>query len=173
MQYLEIKDIRVRIDGDGRYCLNDLHRAAISQGKATKHQAPNSFMRTDQTKRLIEAMEQRYEDSRIAPFTVVKGGSDLAAQGTFVAKALVYAYAMWIDADFHLDVIEAFDQMQGAQSNQQGLWLQMQALIAKEVGSQVKASFGSHLMLQRKKEIPPLRTEREILEAAIQPSLLN
>ena len=80
---------------------------------------------------------------------------------------------MWIDADFHLDVIEAFDQMQGAQSNQQGLWLQMQALIAKEVGSQVKASFGSHLMLQRKKEIPPLRTEREILEAAIQPSLLN
>lgn len=53
------------------------------------------------------------------------------------------------------------------------LWQQMQALVAKEVESQVRASFGSHLMLVRKKEKPVLLTEREKLEAAIQPSLLN
>lgn len=56
---------------------------------------------------------------------------------------------------------------------QKDLWQQMQALIAKEVGSQVRASFGSHLMLTRKREIPHLRDERGILESAIQPSLLN
>lgn len=77
---------------------------------------------------------------------------------------------MWIDSDFHLDVIEAFDRAQG---EQQTLWQQMQALIAKEVGSQVRASFGSHLMLTRKRELPTLREERGFLEAAIQPSLLN
>lgn len=53
------------------------------------------------------------------------------------------------------------------------LWEQMQALIAKEVGSQVRASFGSHLMLERKREIPGLRDERCLLENLIQPSLLN
>lgn len=75
---------------------------------------------------------------------------------------------------FKEDYIAQFNAMQEAASgDQQGLWIQMQALVAKEVSSQVKASFGSHLMLQRKKEIPPLRTERQILEAAIQPSLLN
>lgn len=170
MNPILISNTQVRIDAEGRYCLNDLHRAAMSKGKATKHHRPSSFLRSDQTKRLILAVEKRCADSHIAAVSILKGGNMEQMQGTFAAKALVYAYAMWIDSDFHLDVIDAFDSMQ---SNQQGLWMQMQSLIAKEVGSQVKASFGSHLMLQRKKEIPPLRTEREILEAAIQPSLLN
>lgn len=170
MKNLSISDTEVRIDADGRYCLNDLHRAAMSKGKATKHHRPGAFLRIDQTKRLISAVEKRCADSHIAPVAVVKGGPSNAQQGTFAAKALVYAYAMWIDAEFHLDVIEAFDR---EQNSSQGLWLQMQALVAREVESQVRASFGSHLMLKRKKEIPPLKTERELLEAAIQPSLLN
>lgn len=170
MNSISIANTHVRIDADGRYCLNDLHRAAMAQGKATKHNRPNAFLRLDQTKRLIEAIEKRCVNSRIEPVSTIKGGAAGSSQGTFVTKPLVYAFAMWIDADFHLDVIEAFDERQ---SGAQGLWLQMQALVAKEVTSQVRASFGSHLMLQRKREIPPLKTEREILEAAIQPSLLN
>jgi Rha family phage regulatory protein len=73
-----------------------------------------------------------------------------------------------------LDFIAAFNGMsEWIKTSQHSLWQQMQALIAKEVGSQVRASFGSHLMLDRKREIPPLRHERELLEMAIQPSLLN
>jgi hypothetical protein len=49
----------------------------------------------------------------------------------------------------------------------------MQALIAREVESKVRASFGSRLMLERKREIPDFREQRNVLEAAIQPSLLN
>ena len=167
---LVISNTGVHRDAEGRFCLNDLHRAAMARGKATKHHRPGEFMRRDETKRLISAVEKRCADSRITPVSVVKGNRPGIVQGTFVAKPLVYAYAMWIDAEFHLDVIEAFDRAQGEQKT---LWQQMQALIAKEVGSQVRASFGSHLMLTRKRELPALRDERESLETAMQPSLLN
>lgn len=56
---------------------------------------------------------------------------------------------------------------------EQNLWQQMQALIAREVESKVRASFGSHLMLDRKREIPAFDAERDLLERQIQPSLLT
>lgn len=62
------------------------------------------------------------------------------------------------------------DQLQHQEKN---LWQQMQALIAREVESKVKASFGSYLMLDRKRDIPMLESERIRLEREIQPSLLN
>lgn len=170
MQSITIANTGVRQDVDGRFCLNDLHRAAMAKGRASSSHRPGEFMRRDETKRLIAAVEKRCGNSRITPISVIKGNRIGVTQGTFVAKPLVYAYAMWIDADFHLDVIEAFDR---AQSSQQDLWQQMQALVAKEVGSQVRASFGSHLMLERKRELPNLRDERCMLENLLQPSLLN
>jgi phage regulator Rha-like protein len=76
--------------------------------------------------------------------------------------------------EFKVALIKEFYRMRDELSCQrQDLWQQMQALIAKEVESKVRASFGSHLMLVRKKEIPPLKSERKALEAQIQPSLLN
>lgn len=75
---------------------------------------------------------------------------------------------------FKIGLVQEFYRMKAELARrEQNLWQQMQALIAKEVGSQVRASFGSHLMLTRKREIPALRDERELLETAIQPSLLN
>lgn len=75
---------------------------------------------------------------------------------------------------FKIGLVKEFYRMRDhIASGQRNLWQQMQELIAKEVGSQVRASFGSHLMLTRKRELPILRDERGMLEAAIQPSLLN
>jgi phage regulator Rha-like protein len=75
---------------------------------------------------------------------------------------------------FKIGLVKEFYRMRDELGRREdNLWQQMQALIAKEVGSQVRASFGSHLMLTRKREIPQLRDERGMLEAAIQPSLLN
>lgn len=170
MQFLTIQETAIRQDADGRYCLNDLHRAAVARGRATSSHRPGEFMRRKETGKLIAAVDKRCADSRIASVSVVKGGMPGATQGTFVAKALVYAYAMWIDADFHLDVIEAFDS---AQRDNMDLWQQMQALIAREVKSKVRASFGSHLMLERKRQIPRFEEERSLLESQIQPSLLT
>jgi hypothetical protein len=170
MQNLIISGTGVRQDVDGRFCLNDLHRAAMANGKATHSQRPGSFMKRPETIALIAAMKKRCTAQCITPVLAVRGNTPGVTQGTFVAKPLVYAYAMWIDADFHLDVIEAFDRAHGGQ---QDLWQQMQVLVAKEVGSQVRASFGSHLMLARKRELPHLLDERHMLETLIQPSLLN
>jgi hypothetical protein len=167
MKPLVISNTAIRQDTQGRYCLNDLHRAAMDRDRATKAHRPGEFTRRAETKRLIKAAKERSVNSRIDPIAVVKGGN-AAEQGTFVARALVYAYAMWIDADFHLDVIEGFDTQQTACL---GLWQQMHALITREVDSKVRASFGSHLMLERKRQIPHINSERERLEAEIQPML--
>ena len=77
-----------------------------------------------------------------------------------------------IVVDCKVRLIEEFYRMRDALSQQaKGLWQQMQALIAQEVESKIKASFGSRLMLDRKQEIPFFKSERQRLEIEIQPAL--
>ena len=77
-----------------------------------------------------------------------------------------------IVVDCKVRLIEEFYRMRDPLSQQaKGLWQQMQALIAQEVESKIKASFGSRLMLDRKQEIPFFKSERQRLEIEIQPAL--
>ncbi len=79
-----------------------------------------------------------------------------------------------IVVDCKVRLVEEFYRMRTALSQQaKGLWQQMQALIAQEVESKVRASFGSRLMLDRKRDIPHFESEHQRLEAEIQPSLLH
>lgn len=76
--------------------------------------------------------------------------------------------------EFKVRLIREFFRMRDELHNQgRNLWAQMQALIAREVESKVRASFGAHLMNERKRDIPPLRSERERLEADLQPHLFT
>lgn len=100
MKDLTVAGIQVRQDSEGRYCLNDLHKAA---GGESKHQ-PANFLRLDNTKALIDEID-RSSDMRNA-IDVKQGGVN---QGTYAAKELVYSYAMWISAKFNLQVIRAYD----------------------------------------------------------------
>ena len=104
-QPLVIGDLSVRQDEDGRYCLNDLHKAS---GGENKH-APYRFIRLEQTIDLVSEIEQA-PDMVLGRKAVnsIHGGND---RGTYVVKELVYAYAMWISAKFHLTVIRAYDAM--------------------------------------------------------------
>lgn len=106
-QPLVIGDFSIRQDQDGRYCLNDLHKAS---GNNKKHQ-PAYFIRNQQTKELIAEIEN-YDlqicRSKQAVNSIKGKGLE---QGTYVVKELVYSYAMWISAKFHLMVIRAYDAM--------------------------------------------------------------
>lgn len=95
---ITIAEVSIRQDGQGRYSLNDLHRAA---GEEVRHR-PGIWLQNDQTKALVSEIEK---DG--IPSIFAKQGL-----GTFVGKELVYAYAMWISPAFHLKVIRAYDQMQ-------------------------------------------------------------
>lgn len=109
-QPLIIGNLSIRQDEDGRYCLNDLHKAS---GDDKKH-FPAYFLRNQQTKDLITLIESENYDMQICTsknqaVNAIKGkGKD---QGTYVVKELVYSYAMWISAKFHLMVIRAYDAM--------------------------------------------------------------
>lgn len=103
---LMVANTAIRQDQEGRYCLNDLHKAAGGE----KHHAPNEWMRNKQTTELIEELTKP-ENSGLEqnqPVSVLRGG---ASPGTYVCKELVYAYAMWISPKFHLTVIRAFDAL--------------------------------------------------------------
>ncbi|MFS1583399.1 MAG: KilA-N domain-containing protein [Candidatus Arsenophonus phytopathogenicus] len=95
-----IENTVVRQDAFGRYCLNDLHKAAGDNRK----DSPSHWLANSKTQELVE---QFVSDTGI-PVSVIRGG---IGQGTYVAKELVYAYAMWISAAFHLKVIRTFDEV--------------------------------------------------------------
>lgn len=100
-QLMTIDGVSVRRDLDGRYCLNDLHRAA---GAYDKHK-PAFWLRNEQAVQLVTEL-QISNSPMEQPVQVIRGGND---QGTYVCKELVYAYAMWISASFSLKVIRTFD----------------------------------------------------------------
>ncbi|EIA5874868.1 KilA-N domain-containing protein [Salmonella enterica] len=129
-----IDGIEVRRDVHGRYCLNDLHRAA---GGDQKYR-PKYWLDNKQTRELIEQLfteggipssEQNQSvsffqggsDTRSlvrAPVNTVRGGAE---QGTYVCKELVFAYAMWISPSFHLKVIRTFDRITSAPQTSSGM----------------------------------------------------
>ena len=98
---LAISGTSIRQDSNGRFCLNDLHKAA---GGENKHR-PNYWLDLQGTKDLIEFLET---ENPIADFTAIFTKQGL---GTFAVKELVYSYAMWISAKFQITVIRAYDAM--------------------------------------------------------------
>lgn len=97
---IEIGGVAIHADKQGRYSLNDLHRAA---GGEDRHR-PSRFAENQQTRELAEEIGK----AGIPALVSVKGGN---ARGTYASKELVYAYAMWISPAFHVRVIRAYDAL--------------------------------------------------------------
>ncbi|OTG70640.1 hypothetical protein B9T38_11900 [Acinetobacter sp. ANC 4218] len=129
-QPLVIGEFSIRQDKDGRYCINDLHKAG---GGLDKHK-PSNFLRSEQTKDLIQEIEQntmmlKSENHNSDAVNVIRGrGKD---QGTYVVEDLVYSYAMWISAKFHLIVIRAYKMLvtQWKINDRQSISPEQQALL--------------------------------------------
>jgi len=86
-----------RRDADGRYCLNDLHRAA---GGAKKH-TPSRWLRNQQTQELAQEISR----TQFRALVSINGGTQ---QGVYACRELVIAYAAWISPAFHLKVLQVF-----------------------------------------------------------------
>ncbi|WP_105901417.1 KilA-N domain-containing protein [Vibrio gangliei] len=100
MTGLSIFNQSIRIQNN-LYSLNDLHQAAGGQNK----HSPRYWTNNAQTLDLIAEIEK----------DGIPSIQKRPRKGTWVCKELVYAYAMWISAKFHLQVIRAFDAMANQQ----------------------------------------------------------
>lgn len=95
----------IRRDAEGRYCLNDLHRAA---GGEKKHE-PHRFMILDSTKALAAAISNTPKSgdcSTSSPIDLSRGRYG----GTYVHKMLALDYAAWVSPEFKLAVYTAFEE---------------------------------------------------------------
>lgn len=102
-QMVQFDNFDVKVDGNGRYSLNDLHK--ITGGK--KNDGPSYWLQTAQAQKLISELVLT------TGFPVVKK-TEGRYGGTYAVKALAIAYAQWISAEFHLRVISVFDRFASA-----------------------------------------------------------
>ena len=103
---ITIANTLIAVDKEGRFCLNDLHKAA---GAESRHQ-PAFFFRRPEIQELEAELNSAPAQSLLTVTTQGRNG------GTYVCKELVYAYAMWISAKFHLEVIRTFDAVATGQA---------------------------------------------------------
>lgn len=141
MTKLVINNTTIGTDEHGRFSLNDLHQSA--GGKVSC--LPNKFLRQESVKNVIDVLIA--QNRAFKPISIKRGRY---TGGTWVCKELVYKYAMWVDAEFEIKVIQTFDEMQ-----KQGKAIQsMQAindLVAKiESDKQVASFCGTELAKYRK-----------------------
>lgn len=108
-------DFTIRQDEEGRYCLNDVHKAAGGLG----HQRPSKWLATAQADDLVSELEAQNRATK--PVSIRKGQG---VSGTYVTKELVYTYAMWISTNFHIKVIQAYDRLatSGVAVHQNAAW---------------------------------------------------
>ena len=95
---IQVAGVRIRQDLEGRFRINDLHKAAGGE----KRHSPNYWLENQQASELVSLLE-----TTGIPVVSLPGRSG----GTYVVKELVYAYAMWVSAEFHLHVIRTFDDL--------------------------------------------------------------
>ena len=170
MHALIIANTQIRRDPNGRYCLNDLHQAS---GGAVRHQ-PFRWVRSQQAQELIaelagsgggltESGEALLRSSEEGPLHTVNDGF---GNGTYAVKELVYAYAMWISAKFHLAVIRAYDAIVTGQSNEHPPPLLTQPQHRADQFVSAGRIFSAALRTARGLRMPPARAMRAAYECA-------
>lgn len=97
-----IDNTEIKQDSQGRYCLNDLHKAS---GGNPIH-SPAQFFRNKSVSDFVQALT----DMQIctSPVSAIRGGTE---QGTYVCEELVYKYASWINPEFDVKVHAIFKKV--------------------------------------------------------------
>lgn len=103
---LTILSTTIRQDDQGRYCLNDCHKA--SGGESNK--APSEWVKNKQTKALAD--ELGASGNSPTPLNVLNDGKN---NGTYASEEMVLAYAMWISPKFHAECLRSLLAMMKGQ----------------------------------------------------------
>lgn len=114
MKDLIVANITIRQDAEGRYCLNDLHKAS---GNHVKNR-PSEWLKTKQAKELVALMENESKEGIPSLPIASQFGGTMEKRGTFIVRELVYAYAMWISPEFHIRVIRTYDALMMERANE-------------------------------------------------------
>ena len=99
---LIINKTEITTDSEGRYSLNDLHKAA----GGLNSQKPSLFYRSSSFNSVVEVLTA--QNRAFNPIVKKQGRYN---GGTWVCKELVYKYAMWVSAQFEVNVIQTFDSI--------------------------------------------------------------
>ncbi|QDX31942.1 KilA-N domain-containing protein [Dickeya poaceiphila] len=104
MQYptVSVNGVSVRVDDAGRYNLNDLHAAAVAEGKATESQRPSNFIKSAQIKKFVQELTKA---TKIASVRVIKGGTQ---PGIWGLELVAIRYAAWLNVEFEIKVYQIF-----------------------------------------------------------------
>lgn len=102
MKDLVINNLTITTDSEGRYSLNDLHKASGGH----KKNKPALFMQNKSFKDFANILKV---DNPTFDHVIRKQGRHNG--GTWVCKELVYKYAMWVNPEFELKVIRTFDAL--------------------------------------------------------------
>lgn len=121
MSALVLAGVEIHQDAEGRFSLNDFHRAA---GGEARHK-PSEWARLQQSQELIDELTK----AGITALRTARGG---AAPGTYVCKELVYSYAMWVSPAFSLKVIRTFDAVVNPAANDPAIPVELQLTVAAD-----------------------------------------
>lgn len=98
---LIIAEQEITINKSGLYCLNDLHKAAMAEGRATESQRPSVFLSSESVSRFVRALDS--EAGKPASVVTVKGGKS----GTYAVELVAMKYTGWIDPAYEVKVYQA------------------------------------------------------------------
>lgn len=123
MNNLTIYQTKISRDEDGRYSLNDLHRAAMKHGNAKESHKPGNFLRSEAIGAFVQELSGAQNRASVL---VVRGG---IGQGTFADELVAIRYAAWIDPKFELAVYQTFRNSVSKKAEKANLQEQMAAAI--------------------------------------------
>ncbi len=103
----------IRKDVDGRFSLNDLHKAAMAKGHATESHAPSKFLRNDGVQAFIAEVDSKNnslesDGQKRASVKSTKGGKN---QGSFACELVALRYAGWISSSVEVEVYQTFQKV--------------------------------------------------------------
>lgn len=110
MNQITVFGKNIRKDEEGRFSLNDLHKAAMATGHATNSHKPSEFLSNKGVQDFISKIDSRTESKAGIPASVksVKGGKN---PGTYATELVALRYAGWISSSVEVEVYKTFQQV--------------------------------------------------------------